>query len=216
MPTAMATAPPGAPAARPLAGRALAPVSAPQPLLAVPAEYRGRRVVILGLARQGVALARYLAEQGAQVVVSDRQPAAQLAQPLAALSGLPIEFALGGHPESLLNGADLLCLSGGVSADLPLARQAVARGIPLSNDSQIFLEAVPAGVQVVGITGSAGKTTTTTLVGRMCLAKFIGGNIGRPLIGDLAQMRPGDTVVMELSSFQLEIMTRSPQIAPVL
>jgi UDP-N-acetylmuramoylalanine--D-glutamate ligase len=192
-------------------------------------------VVILGLARQGVALARYLAEQGAEVVVSDRQPAAQLAEPIAALSGLPIEFALGGHPASLLDGASLLCLSGGVSADLPLARQAVARGIPLSNDSQIFLEAVPAGVQVVGITGSAGKTTTTTLVGRMLAflppslpltgseggpggkrEVWIGGNIGRPLIGDLAQMRPGDTVVMELSSFQLEIMTLSPQIAAVL
>src|SRR5947207_2434872 len=151
-----------APVARQCARRA---GCAPQPLLAVPAEFRGRRVVILGLARQGVALARYLAEQGAQVVVSDRQSAAQLAQPLAALSDLPIEFALGGHPESLLDGADLLCLSGGVSADLPLARQARGRGIPLSNDSQIFLEAVPAGVRVVGITGSAGKTTTTTLVG---------------------------------------------------
>jgi len=172
--------------------------------------------VILGLARQGVALARYLAEQGAQVVMSDRQPAAQLAEPIAALSGWPIEFALGGHPASLLDGASLLCLSGGVPADVPLARQAVAAGIPLSNDSQIFLEAVPAGVQVVGITGSAGKTTTTTLVGRMCQAKFVGGNIGRPLIGDLNAMRPGDTVVMELSSFQLEIMTLSPHIAAVL
>jgi len=109
-----------------------------------------------------------------------------------------------------------LCLSGGVSADLPLARQARARGIPLSNDSQIFLEAVPAGVLVIGITGSAGKTTTTTLVGRMCQAKFIGGNIGRPLIGDLAQMHSGDIVVMELSSFQLEIMTLSPRVAAVL
>ena len=172
--------------------------------------------MILGLARQGVALARYLSEQGAQVVVSDQQSAAQLAEPLAALSGLPIEFALGGHPASLLAGASLLCLSGGVSADLPLARQAVAQGVPLSNDSQIFLEAVPAGVQVVGITGSAGKTTTTTLVGRMLETKFVGGNIGRPLIGDLARMRPGDTVVMELSSFQLEIMTLSPQIAAML
>jgi UDP-N-acetylmuramoylalanine--D-glutamate ligase len=188
----------------------------PKRLLAVPVEFRGRRVVILGLARQGVALARYLAEQGADVVVSDRQPAVSLAPQLEALSGLPIAFVLGGHPETLLDRADLLCLSGGVAADLPLARQALARGIPFSNDSQLFLEVVPAGVQVVGITGSAGKTTTTTLVGRMCQAKFIGGNIGRPLIGDLAQMRPGDIVVMELSSFQLEIMTLSPRVAAVL
>jgi UDP-N-acetylmuramoylalanine--D-glutamate ligase len=197
----------------------------------VPADIRGRRVVILGLARQGVALARYLSERGAQLVVSDRQPAEKLAGPLAALSDLTIEFVLGDHPESLLDRTDLLCLSGGVSADLPLARQARSRGIALSNDSQIFLEAVPPGVLVIGITGSAGKTTTTTLVGRMCAslpvqgrqvgqtgmrAVWIGGNIGRPLIGDLARMRPGDIVVMELSSFQLEIMTRSPQIAAVL
>ena len=173
-------------------------------------------MVILGLARQGVALARYLAEQGAEVVVSDRQTAASLAPQMASLAGLPLEFVLGGHPDSLLDAADLLCLSGGVAADLPLARQARARGIQLSNDSQIFLEVVPADVTVIGITGSAGKTTTTTLVGRMCQTEFVGGNIGRPLIGDLPRLHGGDVVVMELSSFQLEIMTRSPQVAAVL
>ena len=213
----------------------------------MPADYRGRRVVILGLARQGAALARYLSQQGARVVVSDRQPAEKLAAQVAALSDLTIEFVLGDHPDSLLDGADLLCLSGGVAADLPLARLARGRGLPLSNDSQIFLEACPPGVQVIGITGSASKTTTTILVGRMCQPErstsplppskasaasapapqlpgqpvsartvWVGGNIGRPLIGDLAGIRPGDIVVMELSSFQLEIMTRSPRIAAVL
>ena len=69
---------------------------------------------------------------------------------------------------------------------------------------------------MIGITGSAGKTTTTTLVGRMCQTAFVGGNIGRPLIGDLARLHSGDVVVMELSSFQLEMMTRGPQVAAVL
>jgi UDP-N-acetylmuramoylalanine--D-glutamate ligase len=184
--------------------------------------YAGRRVVILGLAREGTALARYLAQAGARVVASDLQPAEKLADALAALRGLPIEYVLGGHPLSLLDDADLLCLSGGVAADHPLARAAQARGIALSNDSQIFLEAAPSGVVTIGITGSAGKTTTTTLVGRMLAAEFgpahvwVGGNIGNPLIADLDKLQPGDAVVMELSSFQLEIMTRSPQVAAVL
>jgi UDP-N-acetylmuramoylalanine--D-glutamate ligase len=179
---------------------------------------------MLGLGRQGVALARYLAEAGARVTVTDQHPAERLEAPLAALSDLPIEYALGGHPESVLEGADLLCLSGGAPVSLPLAQVAIARGVPLSNDSQIFLENVAKGVRVIGITGSSGKTTTTTLVGRMSAAAdaergtrtFVGGNIGRPLIADLAWLESGDTVVMELSSFQLEIMTRSPHVAAVL
>ena len=171
-------------------------------------DYGNKRVVILGLARQGVALARYLAEQGAQVVVSDMQPATspKLAAGLAALSNLKIEYVLGEHPVSLLDGADGLCLSGGVSADLPLAQEALRRHIPLSNDTQVFLEACPSGVKTVGITGSAGKTTTTTLVGQMLALTprgeqrvWVGGNIGNPLIADLHQMQPGDVAVMELS-----------------
>ena len=71
----------------------------------------------------------------------------------------------GGHPLELLDSCDLLCLSGGVPTTLPIVAEAVRRGIPLSNDTQIFMEAVPC--KTVGITGSAGKTTTTTLVGRM-------------------------------------------------
>ncbi len=187
-------------------------------------DYVDRRVVIVGLARQGVALARYLAEAGASVTITDQQPAERLEAPMAALSDLPIVYALGGHPESVLDGADLLCLSGGAPVSLPLAQAALARGIPLSNDSQIFLENVPKVVKVIGITGSSGKTTTTTLVGRMSAAAdaergtrtFVGGNIGRPLIADLAWLENGDTVVMELSSFQLEIMTLSPHVAAVL
>jgi len=189
----------------------------------MPPIYQGERILILGLARQGMALARYLVNSGARVVISDSQPREKLAANIAALGDLPIEYALGGHPPTLLDGADLLCLSGGVSADLPLAQEARRRGIPLSNDSQIFLEACPA--TVIGLTGSAGKTTTTTLVGRMLSAishqlsasrVWIGGNIGHPLIADVDQMRAEDLVVMELSSFQLEIMTRSPQVAAIL
>jgi UDP-N-acetylmuramoylalanine--D-glutamate ligase len=118
----------------------------------------------------------------------------------------------------LLDDADLVCLSGGVPVDIPIVEAAQARGIRLSNDAQIFLDRCPA--PVIGITGSAGKTTTTALVGEMCraagLRTWVGGNIGNPLISDLAAIGPDDWVVMELSSFQLELMTTSPHIAAVL
>ncbi|HLF02065.1 MAG TPA: UDP-N-acetylmuramoyl-L-alanine--D-glutamate ligase, partial [Anaerolineales bacterium] len=183
--------------------------------------WKDRRIVILGLARQGTALAQYLVNKGARVAVSDARLADELKDSLAALSNLPVEYFLGGHPTSLLDGADLLCLSGGVPAGVPLAQEARRRGIAVSNDSQIFLDAAPCAV--VGITGSAGKTTTTTLTGKMIAANeasgrttWVGGNIGNPLIADLDRMTASDVAVMELSSFQLEIMTTSPQIAGVL
>ena len=181
-------------------------------------ELVGKRVVILGLARQGTALARFLAQAGVEVTVSDLRDETVLADRMAELAGLPVRYALGGHPLSLLDRADVLCLSGGVPVDLPIVVEAQRRSILLSNDAQLFLERCPA--PVIGITGSAGKTTTTALVGEMCraagLRTWVGGNIGNPLIADLDRMRPGDWVVIELSSFQLELMTVSPHVAAVL
>jgi len=174
--------------------------------------------VVLGLARQGTALARWLVQQGALVTVSDVKPAAQLGEAIRSLEGLPIRYELGGHPLSLLDHCDVLCLSGGVSIDLPLVAEARKRGIPLANDAQVFVERCPA--TVIGITGSAGKTTTAALVGEMCKAAgrttWVGGNIGNPLIADLQAMKPSDLVVMELSSFQLELMVSSPPVAAIL
>ena len=183
-------------------------------------ELIGKHSVVLGLARQGMALARFLAEQGASVTVSDVKTVDQLAEAIKSLEGVPVKYALGGHPIELLNGCDLLCLSGGVPVDLPIVVEAQKRGIALSNDAQIFVERCVQRVPVIGITGSAGKTTTTALTGEMLKASgfktWVGGNIGNPLIADLGQMGAGDKVVMELSSFQLEVMTSSPHIAAVL
>ena len=165
-------------------------------------ELAGKRVLILGLARQGTALARFLAQAGAEVTVSDLRDEEALANQLAELAGLPIRYVLGKHPLSLLDRADLVCLSGGVPVDIPIVLEAQRRSIPLSNDAQLFLERCPA--PVIGITGSAGKTTTTALVGEMCraagLRTWVGGNIGNPLIADLDQIQPSDRVVMDLSS----------------
>ncbi len=179
----------------------------------------GKRVVILGAARQGVALARWLTQHGASVILSDQRAESRLASARETLSGLPIQWALGGHPIGLLDHADMLCLSGGVPLTLPIVDEAIKRGISLSNDTQIFMEAVPC--KTIGITGSAGKTTTTTLVGKMAKEAygqkaFVGGNIGDPLINYVDDMKPDDLAILEISSFQLEQMTISPNIASIL
>ncbi len=177
-----------------------------------------QKVVILGLGRQGKALARFFARAGARVVVSDVRPARDLAPDMAELDGLDVTFVLGGHPLSLLDGADLLCLSGGVPPTIPIVEEARRRGIPLSNDTVLTLALSPA--PVLGITGSAGKTTTTTLVGLMLqeggIVAHVGGNIGTPLIDRLDGVNPTDWLVLELSSFQLELCTQSPHVAAVL
>jgi UDP-N-acetylmuramoylalanine--D-glutamate ligase len=184
----------------------------------------GQRIVVIGAARQGTALTRYLLKHGAQVVLSDKRSAEDLREVIEELSDLPIEWALGGHPLGLLDGVSLLCPSGGVPLTIPIVKEARSRGIPLSNDSQIFIE--HANCTISGITGSAGKTTTTTLVGLMAesvsgpgkfwRSSWVGGNIGRPLITVLDEMHEDDVAVMELSSFQLEIMTKSPHVASIL
>src|SRR5579859_3141421 len=124
---------------------------------------RGKRALVLGFARQGQALARWLPTVGAQVIVSDKADFGDLADALLDFLEAPIRFALGGHPVELLDEADVLCVSGGVPLDLPIVVAAHERDMTVTNDAQLFLERCP--VPVIGITGSAGKTTTTTLVG---------------------------------------------------
>jgi UDP-N-acetylmuramoylalanine--D-glutamate ligase len=182
-------------------------------------DWNGKRVVILGAARQGVALARWLTQHGARVTLSDKRLEAELAASRATLSGVPIRWALGGHPVELLDHTDVLCLSGGVPLSLPIVQAAIQRGIPLSNDTQIFMEV--ASCKTVGITGSAGKTTTTALVGRMAKTAygdkaFVGGNIGDPLLNYADELKPDDLAILEISSFQLEQMTLSPNVAAIL
>lgn len=183
--------------------------------------WEDRQVVVLGLARQGKALARFLAERGARVIVSDLKSSDELAGAMEEMKELDIEYVLGGHPMGLLMGTSQIYLSGGVPSDLAIIEHAVEEGIFISNDSQLFMELCPA--PVIGITGSAGKSTTTALVGEIAkLAMsatgrvWVGGNIGHPLLLDLPSIHPNDWVVMELSSFQLEWMTTSPTIAAVL
>lgn len=183
--------------------------------------WNGLRILILGAARQGLALARYAAEHGAIVTLNDQRTEDQMQKAIDMMWDRPIRWVFGGHPLSLLDENDLVCLSGGIPLNLPIVQEAVLRGKQLTNDTQLFMESAVA--PVVGITGSAGKTTTTTLVGRMAQAGvtapgavWVGGNIGFPLIEHADEMKKEDLVIMEISSFQLEQMTLSPHVAAVL
>ena len=197
-------------------------------------EWKDKRVVVIGAARQGIALGRFLALHGAKVVMNDKKPAEQLESAIQALKDLDghitsqIEWFSGSHPLSLLDGTACVCISGGVPLDLPLIQEAKQRDIPLSNDSQVFLDECQC--RTIGITGSAGKTTTTSLVGKISETAinarldghpvyrkvWVGGNIGTPLLAVVDEMDESDLAVMELSSFQLELMTKSVNIACVL
>ena len=182
-------------------------------------DWKDKRVLILGAARQGLALARWLSVHGARVTLSDMRAEEELRVARQSLSEFEIQWALGGHPLELLDSTDVLCPSGGVPLTLPIVVEAVKRGIPLSNDSQVFMETVPC--RTIGITGSAGKTTTTRLVGDMAKAAYsekayVGGNMGDPLINYVDGMQVDDLAILELSSFQLEQMTISPNVAAIL
>jgi UDP-N-acetylmuramoylalanine--D-glutamate ligase len=179
----------------------------------------GKRVLILGAARQGLAAARWLVRHGAVVTLNDNRTPGQMTAARAALAGVNVTWVLGSHPLEVLNSTDILCVSGGVPLDNPLAVEALRRGLPLTNDTQIFMEVVPC--PTAGITGSAGKTTTTTLVGSMAKTAmgeraFTGGNIGDPLLNYVDDMTPENLAILEISSFQLEQMTLSPRVAAVL
>jgi len=183
-------------------------------------DWAGKHMVIVGAARQGLALAKYLIRHGVRVTITDQKEDAVLSADQQKFQEGEVNWMLGGHPIKLLDDADFLSLSGGIPLSIPLVQEAVQRGIPLTNDSQVFMDLVTC--PVIGITGSAGKTTTTLLVGKMMEDAYgdnhtwIGGNIGNPLIAVVDQIQSQDIAVIELSSFQLELMTTAPNIACIL
>jgi UDP-N-acetylmuramoylalanine--D-glutamate ligase len=182
-------------------------------------DWAGTRVLILGAARQGLAAARWLARHGAIVTLNDRRAPEQMTAARESLSEPSVAWVLGSHPVEILDATDILCISGGIPLENPIVAEATRRGIPLTNDTQIFMEIVPC--TTVGISGSAGKTTTTTLVGQMAKVDkgeqaYVGGNIGNPLLNYVDEMTANDLAILEISSFQLEQMTVSPNIAAIL
>lgn len=187
---------------------------------------KDRRVVVMGLGRfgGGIGVTRWLVEQGAQVTVTDSASRETLAESIDRLQGCPVTFDLGGHDPSHLDACDLLVVSPAVNkAKSDYVQQARRRAIPLSSEMNLFLERCPARC-VVGVTGSAGKSTTTAMIGEIltCAAEegrfpaaWVGGNIGKSLLDDLAAMSADDAIVLELSSFQLEDVAALPWSPPI-
>jgi UDP-N-acetylmuramoylalanine--D-glutamate ligase len=173
--------------------------------------------MVIGLAREGVDLTRFLVAHGASVLVTDRKTDAELAEAKAQLPAANVRYRLGGHDVSDLDGIDVVYASPGVPPEHELLQGARDKGIKQSSLVELFFELCPA--PILGITGSAGKSTSTSLIGEMFVAAgrdvFVGGNIGRPLLGQLERISERSWVVMELSSFQLEPLQVSPHIALV-
>ena len=167
------------------------------------ADFSSQTILIIGLAREGRVAARWLARHNARVIASDlRSPAKDVREELESLG---VDLRIGPQTPDLLTGIDAIVVSPGVPQDIPLLQTARQQHIPITAEPRLFAQGCPA--PLVGITGSSGKTTTTTLVARMLEASgfrtWLGGNIGSPLLERLEEIRPEDRAVMELSSFQL-------------
>lgn len=187
---------------------AFAPVSARS-------DWSGKRVVVMGLGRfgGGIGAARWFARHDARVVVTDLADERSLGSSTAQLSSLNINYQLGGHDAGILDGCDLLVVSPAVHKERSgFFAEAVSRGTPWTTEINVFLERCPAFV--IGVTGSAGKSTTAAMI-HACLTAagragqvHLGGNVGYSLLNDVDQMASGDMVVLELSSFQLADLPR--------
>ncbi|WP_027088348.1 UDP-N-acetylmuramoyl-L-alanine--D-glutamate ligase [Cohnella panacarvi] len=168
--------------------------------------YRGRKVVVLGLARSGVAAAKLFHGIGADVVVNDRKER-ELCPEADELTALGISVVCGGHPEGLVNAATaLLVKNPGIPYTAEPVVEAQRLGVEIVSEVEVAGQLSPA--PIIGITGSNGKTTTTTLTGVLLeaagLRPLVGGNIGRPLSDAVREVDPNGWLVAELSSFQLK------------
>jgi len=182
-------------------------------------ELKDKRVLVVGLGKSGVASALFLKAHGARVTVSDTKSGDELRNEIPVLLDHGITVETGGHGERTFRGQDLIVVSPGVPVDAPLLVQARSLGEAVIGEIELASQFLPG--PIVAITGSNGKTTTTTLTGEILAAAgmpaLVGGNIGTPAIA-LAERAKTDTViVLEVSSFQLEtIQTFRPKVAVVL
>jgi UDP-N-acetylmuramoylalanine--D-glutamate ligase len=190
------------------------------------ADLAGRRALVLGLARSGVAAARFLVATGAVVSVYDRRSASELADAVDALAGRPLHLALGvppGEARRLLADAELVVTSPSVSPRFPTTDEwlraalvaAEARGTEVVSEVELFLRLTRA--RVLAVTGTKGKTTTASLLDAMLsadrISHVLGGNIGRPLVEEVERLGADDWAVLELSELQLPTISRGAEVA---
>jgi UDP-N-acetylmuramoylalanine--D-glutamate ligase len=178
-----------------------------------------KRVLVVGLGKSGVASALFLKARGAQVTVSDAKPQDQLGEEIPVLLDHGITVETGGHGERTFRGQDLIVVSPGVPTDAAPLVQARALGEPVIGEIELASLFLPG--PIAAITGSNGKTTTTTLAGEILTAggrsTLVGGNIGTPAISLVERATPETIMILEVSSFQLEtIQTFRPKIAVIL
>ncbi len=167
---------------------------------------RDKKVAVIGIGKTGLATARFLADQQARIALTDAKPVAAWGEALAELEALPAELNIAPYGPEVLTDADMVIPSPGVYPSNPILREALRRGIPVLSELELawrFLR-----TPLIAITGTNGKTTVTTLIGKILDAAgekvFVGGNIGAPLIGYVAGPQEADWAVVEVSSFQLQ------------
>ena len=179
-------------------------------------ELSGRRVTVIGMGVSNIPLIKMLLRAGVEVTVRDRSPRERLAEQAQELESLGARLILG---EDYLKDLpeELIFRTPGLSPNNPELLDAVQRGAALSSEMEVFFQTCPG--RLIGVTGSDGKTTTTTIIAEFLKEAgknvYVGGNIGRPLLADVADMVEEDYAVLELSSFQLMTMDQSPHIAVV-
>jgi len=173
-------------------------------------ELRKKRVLVVGLARTGVATALFCAGHNAVVTATETRAESELGDAPVKLRAAGVTLELGGHTEKTFLAQDLIIPSPGVPADDPFLRLAKSKGITIWSEIELayrFLEG-----KLIGITGSNGKTTTTTLVHHIlvngAMHAYLAGNVGTPLIAEVEKMDAGSVAVAELSSFQLELIDK--------
>ncbi len=177
---------------------------------------KGQLVTVMGLGRHGggVGAARWLVEQGGTVTVTDLETAERLADSLARLQDLPIRYTLGRHDEADFRGAHRVVVNPAVMLPHPLVTLANESGAAITSEVELFLDRCKANV--VGVTGTTGKSTTCTMLAEMLRHSgrrtWLGGNIGHSLLCELRGMHASDVVVLELSSFQLAHLSRTARL----
>jgi UDP-N-acetylmuramoylalanine--D-glutamate ligase len=171
-------------------------------------ELRGKRVLVVGLARTGVATSLFCAARGARVMATDSRTETEIGETIGKLKEAGVTLELGGHREKTFLEQDLIVPSPGVPSDAPHLQVARARGVTIWSEIELAYRFLKG--RLVGITGSNGKTTTTSLVAHVLetagMQTILAGNIGTPLIGCVDAMKDETWTVAELSSFQLELI----------
>ena len=176
----------------------------------------GKNITVIGIGISNLPLIKYLVSLGANVTACDRRSAEDLGENYTELEKLGVKFNLGDGYLNNLSG-DMIFKTPGMRYDVPELLKAKENGSIVTSEMEVFFEVCPS--HIIAVTGSDGKTTTTTLIHKMMTdagyKTWLGGNIGNPLLTDTEKMKENDWVILELSSFQLHTMRKSPEIAVI-